>query len=74
MGSAKKMFAKLAGMKVEGKALVEKVKEKPVQAEQEQRVDAAKRRARRAGRRGLMSPDRLGGGDQEEGTKTTLGA
>lgn len=38
-----------------------------------ERTKAAKRRARRAGRRGLMSSDRLGGGGQEEQTKTTLG-
>jgi hypothetical protein len=39
-----------------------------------ERTEAAKRRARRAGRRGLMMAGRLGGGGQEEGTKTTLGA
>lgn len=39
-----------------------------------ERTEAAKRRARRAGRRGLMMAGRLGGGGQEEETKTTLGA
>jgi len=38
-----------------------------------ERTEAAKRRARRAGRRGLMMAGRLGGGGQEEETKTTLG-
>jgi len=39
-----------------------------------ERTQAAKRRARRAGRRGLMMAGRLGGGGQEKETKTTLGA
>jgi hypothetical protein len=39
-----------------------------------ERTEAAKRRARRAGRRGLMMAGRLGGGGQEEEAKTTLGA
>ena len=40
-----------------------------------ERTEAAKRRARRAGRRGLMMAGRLGGGGgEQEETKTTLGA
>lgn len=38
-----------------------------------ERTEAAKRRARRAGRRGLMMAGRLGGGSEQEETKTTLG-
>lgn len=43
-------------------------------ASRSERAAAAKRRGRRVGRRGLMMAGRLGGGDEQEETKTTLGA
>lgn len=55
-------------------APIEKAPTEPVMAERAQRAEAARRRGRRVGRRGLMMAGRLGGGGQEEETKTTLGA
>ena len=43
-------------------------------AAKSERAEAARRRGRRVGRRGLMMAGRLGGGGREEETKTTLGA
>ena len=47
---------------------------KKLSAQKAERASAAKRRGRRAGSRGLMMAGRLGGGGQQEETKTTLGA
>jgi hypothetical protein len=43
-------------------------------AARSERAEAARRRGRRVGRRGLMMAGRLGGGGEQEETKTTLGA
>jgi hypothetical protein len=43
-------------------------------AQKAARTAAAKRRSRQSGRRGLMMAGRLGGGGEQEKTKTTLGA
>jgi len=43
-------------------------------AQRSERAEAARRRGRRSGRRGLMMAGRLGGGGEQEETKTTLGA
>jgi len=45
----------------------------PVAATPEQRAEAARGRARRTSRRGLMTPGRTLGGGSDQGTRTTLG-
>lgn len=58
--------ATVAGADVKGMA-------DKLRSERGERGEAARRRGRRIGRRGLMMAGRLGGGGQEEETKTTLG-
>lgn len=82
MGSAKKMFAKLAGKKVGGVQPIKPVEqvqeEKQVVERTEAQAGAAaarKRRGGRTGQRGLLYASRLGGGGAGRGEdQNTLGS
>lgn len=78
VGSIKRLLSTSFG---KGIRAIEPVKQETapaavnVAATPEQRADAARRRARRSGRRGLMTAGRLGGGGGQAGAdKNTLGS
>lgn len=75
MGSAGRFFGKAIGI-AQKKGIISEVPPEPVTPvadTPEQRAEAARRRVRRSGRRGLMTPGRTLGGGSDQGTKTTLG-
>lgn len=75
MGTAARFIGKAIGIGKK-KGVISEVSPEPVTpvaATPEQRAEAARGRARRTSRRGLMTPGRTLGGGSDQGTKATLG-
>lgn len=72
MGTAARFIGKAIGIG-QKKSVISEVPPTPVAASPDQRAEAARGRARRTSRRGLMTPGRTLGGGSDQGTKATLG-